>query len=52
MRLMEIDEKWQTGRRYIKITEGGKYSNQNKVLLKEIKQMKKGVKTQEKLVLI
>ena len=44
---MEIDEEWQTGRRYMKITEEDKNQEDDDVLLKEIKQMKEGVKTQE-----
>jgi transposase-like protein len=50
MRLMEIDEEWQTGRRYMKISEDDKDSQNNDSLLREIKQMKEGVKTQEELV--
>jgi len=50
LRLMEIDEEWQTDRRYMKISEDDKDSNQDDALLREIKQMKEGVKTQEELV--
>jgi hypothetical protein len=41
---MEIDEELQTGRRYMKMSECGKNSNQNLDLLREIKQIKKKVK--------
>lgn len=47
LRLMEIDEEWQTGRRYMKITEEDKNQEDDDVLLKEIKQIKEGVKTKE-----
>ena len=50
MRLMEIDEEWQTGRRYMKITREDQISQIDNPLLYEIKQMKEGVKTQEELV--
>ncbi len=50
LRLMEIDEEWQTGRRYMKITKEDQDSEEDDPLLKEIKQMKEGVKTQEELV--
>jgi transposase-like protein len=50
MRLMEIDEEWQTGRRYMKITKEDQYSQEDDALLREIKQMKEGVKTREELV--
>ena len=49
---MEIDEEWQTGRRYMKITEDDKNLEKNDTLLKEIKQIKKGVRAQEELVAI
>ena len=52
IRLMEIDEEWQTGRRYIKITKEDQNLEQNDPLLCEIKQMKERVKTQEELVAI
>ena len=52
LRLMEIDEEWQTGRRYMKITEDDKNLEKNDTLLKEIKQIKKGVRAQEELVAI
>jgi putative transposase len=50
MRLMEIDEQWQTGRRYMKISEDDKYSQNDDSLLEEIKQIKEGVNTKEELV--
>ena len=50
MRLMEIDEEWQTGRRYMKITKEDQFSLEDDPLLEEIKQMKEGVKTREELV--
>jgi len=50
MRLMEIDEEWQTGRRYMKITREDQSLQEDDPLLEEIKQMKEGVKTQEELV--
>ena len=50
MRLMEIDEQWQTGRRYMKINKEDQFSQEDDPLLEEIKQMKEGVKTQEELV--
>ena len=50
LRLMEIDEEWQTGRRYMKITREDQNLEQNDPLLKEIEQIKEGVKTQEELV--
>ena len=49
MRLMEIDEEWQTGRRYMKITREDQSLQEDDPLLEEIKQMKEGVKTQEEL---
>ena len=52
LRLMEIDEEWQTGRRYMKITKEDQNLEQNDPLLCEIKQMKERVKTQEELVAI
>ena len=50
LRLMEIDEEWQTGRRYMKITKEDQNLEQNDPLLEEIKQIKEGVNTQEELV--
>ena len=49
---MEIDEEWQTGRRYMKILPEDKNSEEDDALLREIKQIKEGVKTQEELVAI
>jgi putative transposase len=43
LRLMEIDEEWQNGRRYMKITQDDKDLNQNDALLREIKQIKEGL---------
>ena len=50
MRLMEIDEQWQTGRRYMKINKEDQFTQEDDPLLEEIKQIKEGVKTQEELV--
>src|SRR6056297_228744 len=50
MRLMEIDEQWQTGRRYMKINKEDQFTQEDDPLLEEIKEMKEGVKTQEELV--
>ena len=52
MRLMEIDEEWQTGRRYMKITKENQDTQEDDKLLREIKEMKEGVRTQEELVAI
>jgi len=41
LRLTEIDEEWQTGRKYMKMPEKDQESNQNDTLLREIKQIKK-----------
>ena len=49
MRLMEVDEQWQTGRRYMKITKEDQFSKDYNPLLEEIKQIKKGVNTREEL---
>jgi len=49
---MEIDEEWQTGRRYMRIIKEDQTLERNDPLLGEIKQMKEGVKTQEELVAI
>ena len=49
---MEIDEQWQTGRRYMKIIKEDRNSENDDALLKEIKKIKEGVKTQEELVAI
>lgn len=50
LRLMEIDEEWQTRRRYMKMLQEDKNLNQNDNLLREIKQIKEGVSTREELV--
>jgi transposase-like protein len=50
MRLMEIDEEWQTGRRYMKINKEDQFSQEDDLLLKEIKQIKEGVNTKDELV--
>ena len=50
LRLMEIDEEWQTGRRYIKIIKEDQFLQEDDPLLCEIKQMKEGVRAQEELV--
>lgn len=51
LRLMEIDEGWQTGRKYMKISqEDDQNSEKSDTLLKEIKKIKKGVKTREELM--
>jgi len=52
MRLMEIDEEWQTGRRYMKMLQEDKDFNQNDALLREIKQLKERVKARKGLVAI
>ena len=52
MRLMEIDEEWQTGRRYMRITREDQSLEHNDPLLCEIKEVKEGVKAQEELVAI
>ena len=50
LRLMEIDEEWQTGRRYMKIPQEDQNSEKDDTVLREIKQIKEGVKTREELV--
>jgi len=50
LRLMEIDEEWQTGKRYMKIPEEDQASEKNDTLLREIKQLKEGVRTREELM--
>jgi len=47
---MEIDEEWQTGRRYMKMPEDDNKSDQNNTLLREIRELKEGVKTREELM--
>ena len=50
LRLMEIDEEWQTGRRHMKMPEEDQDSEKNDILLREIKQLKERVRTKEELV--
>jgi len=50
LRLMEIDEEWQTGRKYMKMPEEDKNLENNDTLLREIKQLKEGARTREELV--
>ncbi|MDD3656798.1 MAG: hypothetical protein PHI72_08590, partial [Atribacterota bacterium] len=50
MRLMEIDEEWQTGRRYMKINKEDQLLQEDDPLLEEIKQIKEGVNVREELV--
>jgi len=50
LRLMEIDEEWQTGRRYMKMPEEDQDLEKNDTLLREIKEIKEGVKTREELM--
>lgn len=47
---MEIDEEWQTGRSYMKMPQEDQNSEKDNTLLREIKQIKEGVKTSEELV--
>jgi len=48
---MEIDEGWQIGRRYMRISqEENQNSEKNDTLVKEIKQIKEGVNTREELM--
>ena len=49
LRLMEIDEDWQTGRKYIKIIED-EDSDTDEDLIKEITKVKQGVSSKEELV--
>ena len=49
---MEIDEEWQTGRRYVKMEKEDQFQHADDPLLEEIKQIKEVVKTQEELVAI
>jgi len=44
---MEIDEGWQTGRRYMKINKEDQSLQENDLLLKEIKKMEEGVNIRE-----
>jgi len=50
LRLMEIDEECQAGRRYMKISQEDKNLRKDDPLLEEIKQMKEGVNIQEELM--
>jgi len=50
LRLMEIDEEWQTGRRYMKIIKEGQNLEKDDSLLREIEHIKEGVSIQEELV--
>ncbi len=50
LRLMEIDEKWQTGRRYMNMPEEDHKKDMDDTLLREIEQLKKGVETREELM--
>jgi len=50
LRLMEIDERWQTGRKYMKIPEDDQKTDTSDTLLKEIKEIKEGVNTREELM--
>jgi transposase-like protein len=50
LRLMEIDERWQTGRRYMKIPEDDQKTDRSDTLLKKIKRIKEGVNTREELM--
>jgi transposase-like protein len=52
LRLMEIDEEWQTGRRYMKMGKEDQFPHEDGPLLCEIKEMKERVKAQEELVVI
>jgi hypothetical protein len=47
---MEIDEEWQTGRRYMKINKEDQLLQEDDPLLEEIKQIKEGVNVREELV--
>ena len=50
LRLMEIDEEWQTGRRYINMPEEDHKKDMNDTLLRELKQIKEGVNTRGELM--
>jgi len=50
LRLMEIDEQWQPGKRYMSMPEEEHKSDNNEGLIREINKLKKGVKTKEELV--
>ena len=49
LRLMEIDEDWQTGRKYMKMIED-EDSDTDEDLLKDINKIKQGVSNKEELV--
>jgi len=50
LRLMEIDEEWQTGRGYMKMPEEDHKKDMDDTLLREIEQIKEGTETSEELV--
>ncbi|MBE3086723.1 MAG: transposase [Bacteroidetes bacterium] len=50
LRLMEIDEEWQTGRRYMKMSKEDQNLEKNDTLLREIIELKGEVDTREELV--
>jgi putative transposase len=50
LRLMEIDERWQIDRRYMKISEEDQKTDTHDALLKEIKKIKEGVNSREELM--
>jgi len=50
LRLMEIDEHWQTGRRYMNMPEEDRKKDMDDTLLKGIKQIKEEVNTREELM--
>jgi len=52
LRLMEIDEEWQTGRRYMKMGKEDQFPHVDDPLLCEIKEIKEGVRAQEELVVL
>ena len=52
LRLMEIDEEWQIGRRYMKMGKEDQFPHEDDPLLCEIKEMKDRVNAQEELVVI
>jgi putative transposase len=47
---MEVDEEWHADRKYMKMTIEDQNQENDDHLLCEIKQMKEGINTQEKLV--
>ena len=52
LRLMEIDEEWQIGRRYMKMGKEDQFPHVDDPLLCEIKEIKEGVRAQEELVVL